>query len=92
LRYSSNTPDPFNLRNTVTIEPFSIAKPTGKFIQPATDAMLKERHALSVPRLVAFQVWSLFVLFKRPADAHITRLPFPAIGRSFKNCDYRAHG
>ena len=38
-----------------TIEPVCIAKATGKFAQPVTDALLDERQALLVPGLVALQ-------------------------------------
>src|ERR1700704_4555133 len=35
------------------VEPVGIAKPTGKFVQPPTDAILDDRQALLVPGLVA---------------------------------------
>ena len=38
-----------------TIEPVGIAKATGKFAQPVTDAILDDRQALLVPGLVALQ-------------------------------------
>src|SRR3984885_8815506 len=42
-------------RAECTIEPVGIAKATGKFAQPVTDAVLDERQALLVPGLVALQ-------------------------------------
>src|SRR5882757_11537975 len=37
------------------VEPVGIAKPTGKFAQPYTDAILEDRQSLPIPNLVVLQ-------------------------------------